>query len=427
MQKLIYVFFVSIFLLDFLSKNHLIPRQLTWFPDLLAGLILVMVVFIVARSRQVHLGILYWLIFLFLLLCVICALILNMTPAGAIFAGIRNYIKFLPLFIIPAVFSFSEKDIRKQLILLAGLSFLQFPVAIYQRLFGKYEGELTGDYTMGTLTDSGVLSVYLCCAIAMAIGFYIKKQVSLIVLLGMVFILALPTMINETKASIFFILLALIVPAWVGGNQTQKIKKFFVIGVLGVILLSVFVPVYDHFMMPRYGYSIVDFFFMENRVERYLAPTTSGLAERVGRIDALVFPFKELSDDPTRLLLGLGVGNISESFLGQKYSGDYLQEYGSLTYGAMSRLMWELGLIGVFLLIMLYTKIFRDSIILAKDDSFIGAIALGWTGVLAVLLLSTFYNSSLLTNEIGFLFWYFSGYIASTHARRRMASVSNEF
>ena len=129
--------------------------------------------------------------------------------------------------------------------------------------------------------------------------------------------------------------------------------------------------------------------------------------------------FKKLSDDATILLLGLGIGNISESFLGLKFSGEYLEEYGSLTYGAMSKLIWEFGLIGVFLLIMLYVNIFRNSATLAKDNNFVGAIALGWTGVMAVLSLSVFYNSSILTNEVGFLFWYFSGYLASSLVRRQ--------
>lgn len=422
MQKLIYIQFISIFLLDFLSKHHIIPRQLTWFPDIWAVLILMIVIIVAVRNKRIYHGIFFWLIFVFLLFSTLSALILNMTPVGAIFAGIRNYMKFIPLFLVPAVVSFSEMEIRKQLILISGLSLLQFPVAIYQRMFGQYANQLTGDFTMGTLTDSGVLTVYLCCAIAMTVGFYIKKRISLKLFLCLLFVFSIPTMINETKAAIFFIILALFVPVWIGGSQTQRIKRFIGISILGTVLLSIFVPVYDHFMMPRYGYSIIDFFFMENRVERYLAPNTSGLAvDRVGRVDALIFPFKKLADDPTRLIMGLGIGNISESFLGKKYSGDYLEEYGWLTYGALSKLLWEVGLLGVILLLFVYIKIFRDSMTMEKDESIKGAIALGWTGVMAVLFLSLFYNSSILTNEIGFLFWYFSGYIASAAYRKRLS------
>ena len=129
--------------------------------------------------------------------------------------------------------------------------------------------------------------------------------------------------------------------------------------------------------------------------------------------------FEILSEQPTKLLLGLGIGNVSDSFLGKKYSGQYYKEYGNKSGTAISRWQWELGLIGTIIMIALFFLVLRDAMFLAKGGGLIAGFATGWIGVLAVLAISLIYNQAVMSEEIGFPLWYLSGYIVAYATKLR--------
>ncbi len=143
--------------------------------------------------------------------------------------------------------------------------------------------------------------------------------------------LTLPaTMINETKGTMILLPIALLAPVIFLGKSsgTARVKKTALTLVLIGAFFAAFIPVYDHFIQPRWGYGILDFFQMEGRVERYLVKDSELGSEKAGKIDSLVLPFKAARHDPAQLVFGLGIANMSPSSLGPGFEGDHFGRYG---------------------------------------------------------------------------------------------------
>ena len=137
----------------------------------------------------------------------------------------------------------------------------------------------------------------------------------------------------------------------------------------------------------------------------------------IGRVDSMLLPFK-LIDDPVKLLLGHGMGNVSD-ISAERLMGEYTSIYGVMgaDMTTVSYLIWEVGLLGLGLVLILLLMIFRDAIVVSRRDDIYGAIALGWTGVMVVLLVTLTYQNIIPVASIGLLTWYFSGIIASWRFR----------
>ncbi len=131
------------------------------------------------------------------------------------------------------------------------------------------------------------------------------------------------------------------------------------------------------------------------------------------RIDVMILPLRVLSEDPVRLLLGLGIGNASLSKV-DLFSGKYsfLDEY-DIFGNLISRFLWEIGLLGLLLYLLFFTFIFRDARHLAQNCGFTGAFALGWAGVVGIVILTLPYKNIFVSEPLSVLFWYLSGCIAA--------------
>jgi hypothetical protein len=202
-----------------------------------------------------------------------------------------------------------------------------------------------------------------------------------------------------------------------------KLKKIlFVTGTL-LLLTGIFIPIYDHYQKPRYGVGIKEFYTSEDGVQRSLY---RGVGEdnlfylRPGRVDAVILPLEILGQEPFKLILGLGIGNVSRSFL-KGFEGEYTK-YEILVRGSLSNLLWEIGILGVILFLAFFWFVFFDAKRLRFSNDLSGAIALGWLGVVIILVLSLFYINYMHRNVIVYLFWYISGYIAAESCRARVAS-----
>jgi len=415
MQRLIYILFLAIFLTEFLSRSGAAPRVINYIPEILSGIAFVIVIIQAARQRYAHIRVIYWILFFFIVLHIIFGLVLNSTPTTVIFAGIRTYFKYIPLFLVPLVFTFTNEQIKKQLKLLLFLAIIQLPIAVYQRMTtNKY----TGDYVMGTLDGSGMLTIFMMCCITVLMAFYIRKQIQTKHFLLFLALLFLPTTINETKITIILLPLALMIPVFFSTTGSQRVKRLIGSSIAGVICLAIFIPVYDTFMAPRWGYGLLDFLTMEGRLSGYLSKSERKLElGHVGRVDAVVFPVQMLAEDPSKMLLGLGIANVSHSKLGDKFIGEYYDDYGHLIDSSLSTLMWEIGLLGVFLLLLLFYLVFKDALRLRMSEEIIGLVALAWLSILCIYLLALFYGKIIPSNALSFLFWYFSGLIAAASAR----------
>jgi hypothetical protein len=251
----------------------------------------------------------------------------------------------------------------------------------------------------------------------------VKLPIFLIVLI----LFFVPTAINETKATLILFPIAIAVPVFLGSGRIINIKKFFLVFVSVFAIMLIFIPLYSYL----YKSDVVEFFDLsgEDRgtktITGYLYKGTSidsidrienRIEEGPGRIDAILFPFKILKNEPFKLLFGLGIGNVSPSGI-KLFEGEYIeyQKYGASQSSAVI-LFWEMGLIGFFLYIIFFGLVFIDSYKIRNTENILGAIALGWTAVIMMLYLCLFYTNFLHFKIFGVLFYYGSGLIVAKHA-----------
>ena len=428
MRFVVYLMIVSVLLAEYLTQEYSLPRPVAWLPEvvsLLAGLIVV-VRGIQLRFRDVDAK--YFIVFGIMALHILAGVILHQMSAGVLFSGIRLYLKSVPFFFLPLVVKFEDRDLKWQLLLIAAICLIQLPIAWDQRMETVARGGITGDETSGTLRISSFMSVFLCCTAAVAMAFYLKGRISLKILVAF-FALTLPaTMINETKGTMFLLPIALLAPVIFLGKApgTARLKQTALTLVLIGAFFAAFIPVYDHFIQPRWGYGILDFFQIEGRVERYLVKDSDLGSEDTGKIDALFLPFEAARHDPAQLVFGLGIANVSPSFLGPGFQGDYFGRYGHLVGPTTSLFLWEIGLVGTGLAFLILYFVFRDALVARETEGITGALALGWIAVLGIMLLAWFYKKTVGSDALSYLFWFYSGVVAAASIRLRRQAMLEE-
>jgi hypothetical protein len=421
MTTLLYSLFISIFFLDYLVfKIGVGFRIITWVPEVFSILITIIVILRAVFFKTVALNKKYVLFFSAFVLHVIICIIVNQVPAGAIIAGLRTYFKFVPLFLLPAVYDFSDQQIKKQLKFLLLLAVLQCPLAIFQRLVQfRYLG--TGDVIAGTFAAAPILSIYMISVIAVLLSFFLNEEIKPKFFLMILVVLFIPTAINETKATMILLPIALIIPVLFAPRHKSKLKLMVTVWTLIAMLLVGFNFIYSQFYAKR---SDVFEFYTSDQVKTYLyfgieADEVRDIGEgEVGRIDAIIYAITENSDDFFRLVWGVGIGNASASF-SNFLAGDYLEEYTRLggRQNALSHMLWEIGILGVILVFLLFYLIFFDAKVVRNIAGTSGTLALGWIGVLVVLAMSIPYQNIISMNVISYLFCYISGYVAAKRCR----------
>lgn len=422
MNKLVYLLFLSVFFLDsFHFDLGIVPRSATWLPEILAIFTCLIVALRFALKKEIVIHPKYIILIVLYSTIILIGIILNNTPAGPIIIGIRVYFKHLPFFLLPAVYDFSEEQFKKQLQFILPLLILQCPLTVYQRLF-KYGWGRTGDLITGTLMGSGTLSITMICSIAVIFALYLKKQIGLRFFLITACCLFLPTTLNETKVTLILLLLALVLPAFLfQGEGGSKIKSLFAMALIGVLLVSAFIPIYEHFLKPRTGYSMVDFFQTKGGIANYVykGGVEGGQGEYIRRGDAIIIAYNKLSKDSLTFAFGLGMGNVTDSYFSSlhgKHTEKLQYAAGMLT---VTHLFWELGLLGVIVYVTFFFFLFRDALLLRKSDDIFGSFALGWCAVIVIIGLCLVYTNIIHLNVINLMFWYFSGLVAAKTCRMR--------
>lgn len=421
-NALILALILSVALFEYLVKQGWLPSPVRYLPELIALVVAVYVVAAGARSRFRHVRTEYWVVFGALAIVIGSGILINAVEAGPLFAGLRTYLRALPLFFLPAVLLLDDRRLRRQLLLLLGVALLQVPIALYQRITMWDRGHISGDWVQGTLLNSAMLSIFLIGVACVLTGMFLRKRLSLLPYLLLLAAVLIPTTVNETKGTLLLLPIGLLTTFIVGAPRGARLKHS-VLGV-GVLagFLAIFIPIYDYYAVPRWGFGIVDF-FTEGKVERYLEKGTEvGSQKEAGRLDALVVPLRELARDPAQLAFGLGIGNASDSALGEQFTGQHFRRFQPFLLSGVTVLMLETGVLGLSFALLLYWLVFRDAIAVAGRDArgLAGALAAGWAGVVAVMTVAMPYKIVFNSNALTFLFFYFSGVVA---ARRMQVAL----
>ncbi len=431
------IFVSTILIVAFIGEYILItlgiPKAIATVPlELLSGITVLVVIARAISKKTIALHFKYILVFSFLLLLIIAVIIINQVQPGSVFYGIRAYFRFIPFFFIPVVYRFSDEQMKIILKLIFFLILIQIPLVFFQR-FIQFSGLRTGDVIRGTFQDAGMLAIVSIIPILFLITSYLREKISLKLLLILTPLFIIPAALNETKAALFFLPLLLIGPILFIENRKEKLKKIFPIIISGSVFIILFVAIYNINYNRHYGGNILNMVFEEGHIEGYLsrgATTKSdGTKEgEVGRVDSVTLPFQAFSNQPIKYLFGVGIGNAISKQTSKLTAGEYSHKFrmhgGHMTVA--SQLIWEIGLVGLLVIIFILFLIFRDCLALKHGNHTENNIALAWITVILITFIMLFYNNSIATQQTGFLFWFLSGYIAAQRYRKdkKIAAVA---
>lgn len=405
----------------------LLPGWSAYVAELTGVVAAAVVIFVGARSGFRYVRPAYWVVFGFLVFTIISGALTNSVDAGPIFAGIRAYLRAIPWFLLPAVIAFTDSQVKTQLRLLVAIAAIQLPFAAQQASTAVSLGKITGDWTIGTMMLSPTLSIFLICGICIAAAFAARRQIRPWQFIVLFVVFLIPTTINETKATFFLLPVGLFVTFMAVSKVGQRVRYAALALVVASVSTVIFVPIYDSFIADReYAVPLMEFLSDSDRMKRYMSTTDDigVVGKDVGRLDSIVVPWRRLSRDPAQLAFGYGIGNVSHSALGHGFVGRHFQVFGPFADFTFSRLLLELGLMGLIGVYALMWMIFRDSQTVAqRGDDLMSTFAAGWTGAVAVIVLSTLYSEIIAPTSLSYVFWYLSGLVAAARMRPRMLAA----
>jgi hypothetical protein len=221
--------------------------------------------------------------------------------------------------------------------------------------------------------------------------------------------------------------LALMVTLIMGGEPGKRLRYagFATLGLAAFV--AFFIPVYN--MMEAHNpykseKDITNYFTNEQQLARYMSSDVSGVGtiKDVRRGDAIAVPLQFLSRDPAQLAFGLGIGSVSPSTMGKKFEGTYFQLFQKFLITSFTFFLLEFGVFGVIMIGVLFLLVFMDTLAVAQvDESLIGAVAVGWTGIVALIGVGMVYTILHEFVSVTYLAGYFSGVICA-----RRISLSNQ-
>lgn len=416
---------------EFLTTSYkgsglpILPGPLKFVPELLSLVYAVYIVSAGIHQSLKNIPVKYLMIFGAIGVILICGIFANEEAPGPILAGMRYYLRGIPFFFLPAVLNFNDWKLRRCMYFVLGLAFLQVPLSIYQRLHLESLHHSTGDGVMGTLQDSGDLTLFLICVICVLAAAMARGRIGRIRFTVMFAILVIPMSINETKVTLFLFPPALLAALLVASEPGKRLRVFFAALGLFAIGGAIFVPLYNYFNKlntPTDEQFTVADVFTKKFLSSYLVSNSDvGKAGtgQVGRVDSLVVSFKAVAADPIKFTFGLGIGNVSTSSLGPAFMGKYQAIYGPFAVGFSSgTFLLEVGVLGFVLILLAHLMILQDALSVARlDTGLIGIIAAGWVGTSIVVILGIFYTSVHINEAINYSYWFFSGVVTT----RRLA------
>lgn len=417
MQIFIIALFCCVTLVEFVVGTLQLPNPLRYSNELFSAAAAAYVL-LAFTTRGLHMvAARYWIAFGALAFVALCSVLSNSVGAGPVLSGMRFYLHAIPFFFLPAAYAFSESQLQTQLKWLMGIALLQLPVAGYQRWMVWTQGRFTGDLVKGTLLSSGILSIFLISAVLLLIGLFLTRRMGKVRAFLLFFLVLIPTSINETKATLLLLPLGLYVALLIGSPPGRRIAVAGWAAVMLTAFGALFIPVYNLMQTNNpYKKDLVEFFTDDRQLQKYLEAKNAGVGAtgQVGRSDAIAIPVSYIARDPVTLAFGLGMGNVSHSSLGNNFTGKYHNIFESFVITSFSVFILEVGVIGVTLIFLLYLVVFADSVAVARrDEGLYGAMAIGWAGIVAVMLVATFYTTIHTFNSLAYLFWYFSGLVAA--------------
>ena len=424
MQGLVIALLTQVLVVEYLvERRGWLSQYFVLVPELLSGIAMLVVLIRLMNGARLHFDWRYGVVLLVLLFTIAFGYAVQDVPTGAMLAGVRSYLKFLPFFLLPAVHRFTSRQLQTQLAFLFVLALLQTPLAFYQRFVEFAASMHSGDPVRGTLTTSSGLSLFLICAIAGIVVAYLHGRIRLAKMLGLAAWLFAATTINETKATLLLLPVALVVPALTMPGKGHVVRRLLPIAAVAALGVASFGLIYNY-MMADYARPISEFFTNTDELTYYLYTGAANTNQPyVGRFDSIEIALEHTTQDALKLAFGFGAGNVSESPL-PGFEGKYADYYVRFGVGQtqVTQFLWEIGVVGLLCYLYVFYLVFRDSLTVARSKDALASLGQLWTVAMIVMTFGLIYKSVFAMNDFGYPFWYFAGVVASRAVAVRQAA-----
>lgn len=398
----IYVILFSVSFLDILYVYTPIPRQLSWLPEIMIGVLTIKVLYIISRRhsivRRSDIKTFKILLLLFVLLIFtgVFSGILNDSSPVITMIGFRNYFKYILLFFLLYYLGLEQDFYKKIIGFIFIIAAIQVPVSILEYTIFK-----AGDWAGGTFGyhSTGIMAVFVASIFSLVIGLSNFDKIKL-KYWALCVLLFIPLAVGSARAGFLFIPLILTFHLFQKKRDIKTTLKYLILIILTIPLYYLLIYFISNFMKSN----IVMYFqnpqlvFSENL--GYF-----GSVEKIGRLSSIPYIFNFIKRDLLTFLFGIGPGNASPSF----FSG-FTGKYVSLPFWRTSfvRLLLEYGILGtsVYLSMFLYIYSRIDKLVDSTNDSYWKGIIMGFKGIIFLYLIATFYTEVFLTDILSFIFWF---------------------
>ncbi len=417
------------------------PRQVGYISD---AVIAVMSIFLISRiiadKSWSLIPARYILVFLGFVYVCVAGVVLNGVSGDTVFAGVRVYFRYVPMFLLPFAFDYSDREWTFHLKFILLILLVQIPVTLYQRVV-QFEAIFTGDVIGGTYGSSTTIAILSSIGVLFLLTWYLHGRLSAGKTALFSLALLIPPGLAETKVTPILLLLGGLAIVW-NMRKSLSAKRIVFIGILGLAGISIFSGLYSYLYSRSDGSGYFDIMVDPDRNYHYTDVETPKLElprktrtdliarsneyepvgeeeeGRLGRIDSIRMPFEALlPDEPLYFALGLGIGNVTSDFgSGGAYKDLHLAF--SVTQTTINHLIWETGITGCLLFIaflfMLTRDCLRASPIARSDDALLASAM--WA-TCATMWFCLAYTSLWYKPELMVPFIYFAGLIVANTSR----------
>ena len=281
---------------------------------------------------------------------------------------------------------------------------LQIPATILQyslvQFYGLRVTISTLDMSSGTFSGYSALLAIVCITLAFILIYQFNNQKRLLGRINnnvLCLIILTPLLFSNSRSAIGFVVilyLFIIVQFSFQVNPAVFLKKALLLVFLMTVAITLF---YYIFWLPKFDIKeqlnpqyIKEYFFREAKT---IQSSPEGVRGVMGRARSIVESYNLISDNLINLLLGMGSSAVSDaSFLNKK--GSYYEYYGLLAgidRTQVSKIMSELGLLGIAFYFGFFYKIFRY-ILLDTNKRFTPVILKYTLTLLFIIILLSFYS-----------------------------------
>jgi hypothetical protein len=304
---------------------------------------------------------------IFFIIVAIFSTVFGKPTSYTLLIGVRSYLFIWGVYLI-LVSKFIDQNFFRQIwTIFLVIAFVQIPITIYQRFVvaahrASIHDRAYWDAVIGTFWglkdgggDSGGMAFFLLSVITIGISLWKFSQLSGLRVLLMVFLFFTPIMLGEIK--IVYVLIPIMAILIFRSDFKHKPIIFFGgVFIACSIVVSVFLfgnlintssanlttdKTWDQKFDAVIGFSTRLDIFSPDGVE-------------VGRMTALKFWWDKNKDDPSRVMLGYGIGSTSSDGRGDR--GVIARRYRGLRFGnsVAAVLLWDVGIIGLISFIFIF-------------------------------------------------------------------------